>query len=433
MATGGHGQDKPKVKVSSKGPNLGQGKSQGLTQSRTPRPDQKSDLDCLSDSLLKLYKQSSDTSSFLDKPLGDFPTPFDIESLFKMDARKKLSRDTQAQSTPRKVNVKREVRTSEDYEGARPKVDPVASNLQDELRLANKKLCETQMELTTVKIELDKQREEFRDIKRRNVPEKIMPMKYSGNTDFEEYMAQFEAISSMYQWDSHRKAVILLSKLQDQALSVATAEGDKSFEGLVAKLRSTFCPEQQEVYALKLNSRVQGKDESYATLAHEITKLVKKAYSSTDQITRDRLAKDAFVNAITDDSVREKLRDRNPVTVIQALKEVQQIAAHFEMEKHRTKIFQPVRTVEKKTADADKIRYLEEKLEKLQTDLDKYKHDGEKQSDSSRNKGRKELKCFHCKYPGHIKRKCPFLTAGIPVPNQSEDGASCQGNSLGQR
>ena len=154
---------------------------------------------------------------------------------------------------------------------------------------------------------------------------------------------QFEAIAGLQRWSDERKAVVLLSKLEGQALSVATADAEKTYESLVACLKENFSPEQQVIFAMKLNARVQGKDETFEALANDMKKLVRKAYRSADEQTKERLATDAFVNAIADDQVREKLRDRTPGSISEALRSVRQIAVNRDIEKQRVK--QAARTV----------------------------------------------------------------------------------------
>ena len=97
-------------------------------------------------------------------------------------------------------------------------------------------------------------------------PGNLMPMKYSGSTDFDEYRQQFEAIASMNKWSEERRATMLLGRLEGPALSVASSSPDKTYEGLVGRLRENFSPEQAETSAMRLRTRVQAKGESLEAL-----------------------------------------------------------------------------------------------------------------------------------------------------------------------
>ena len=82
----------------------------------------------------------------------------------------------------------------------------------------------------------------------------------------------------------------------------------------------------------------QKSKESFESLSLDIKRLTKKAYAQTDDKTRDRLVRDAFLNAIEDEIIREKLRDRNPSSLADAVREARCLAANKELEKSRAKI-----------------------------------------------------------------------------------------------
>ena len=119
---------------------------------------------------------------------------------------------------------------------------------------------------------------------------------YNGTTDIDEYLNQFIAICEFEEWDDEEAAIILLAKLQGDALSVAAALDDQTLRSLTTNLRRHFAQDQEEVATLKK--------------------------------TRDRLARDAFVNAVSDEKVREKLRDRNPTTLADAVTESKRLTVN---------------------------------------------------------------------------------------------------------
>jgi hypothetical protein len=77
----------------------------------------------------------------------------------------------------------------------------------------------------------------------------------------------------------------------------------------------------------------------------------------------------------------------------------------------------------KKTAKTEKIRSiedLEEQVAQLKVEVAKGYSQGNKKSfqrgDSKfKNKKRKELICFHCQLPGHIRRYCPLKMMGMQM------------------
>jgi hypothetical protein len=285
---------------------------------------------------------------------------------------------------------------------------PQPFDFQRQYAETSQRLVDTQLELARIQRDFIHQQHELTELKNKPTTDKLMPMKYSGKTDFDEYESQFEAIAGLQNWDDDRKAVVLLSKLEGQALTVATAEPRTSYKDLVDCLKENFSPEQQTIFAMKLNSRVQGKDETYEALANDVKRLTKKAYSTADSQTRERLATDAFVNAIADDCVREKLRDKTPSSVTEALKSVRQIAVNREIEKQRVK--QTARRVEASSSNEnDGDRKLQNKIAKLEAEL--------KQFQSERPKMKQPRLCYFCSLPGHVKKFCPFDPANHLLPS----------------
>ena len=151
---------------------------------------------------------------------------------------------------------------------------------------------------------------------------------------------------------------------------------------------------------------------------------------TADNQTQERLATDAFVNAVYDDQIREKLRDKAPVSISEALRNVRQIAVNREIEKQRVK--QSARSVEVKTEENAEMKELRTKLAKLETELQKF--NAEK---PSFKRERKAIICRYCHLPGHIERYCPFNPNNQLIPSgkvqlTDEMMKKLQGNGKGQ-
>ena len=196
----------------------------------------------------------------------------------------------------------------------------------------------------------------------------IKPTKYSGAADLNDYLTQFNSIAKFNGWSTSQKAVVLLSKLEGEALTAAAVLDDPTWDELVEHLRENFSNDRQELAALRLQNRLQQPEESLESLSLDIQKLVKKAYPLADEGTRSRLARDAFINAVSDHTTRDRLRDKNLAHLRDCLQEAKRIHANLEVEQNRSKTFpssgQKVRQVE---SEADYVLKTEFENFKLQS------------------------------------------------------------------
>ena len=275
-------------------------------------------------------------------------------------------------------------------------------------------------EVDELRARLREKEAETEDLKKRLQPRRSLNIKmpsYNGGTDFEEYLTQFISICEFQDWNDDEAAILLLSKLEGNALSVAAALDDQSLRSLVFHLRRQFSQDQEEVATLKLYGRNQKSDETFENLSLDIKRLTKKAYAGTDDRTRDRLARDAFVNAVADESIREKLRDRNPGSLADAVREAICFAANKELEKGRMKVVTP-----KSKSEKSELQQLKEQVRQLEIGAEqpakpqkkpgqnfKRKDRGQPSGSQSRSKTpRDPPSCWRCAQKGHLSRWCPF-------------------------
>ena len=250
----------------------------------------------------------------------------------------------------------------------------------------------------------------------------IKPTKFDGSANVEDYLVQFASIAKFNHWDESQRVAVLLSKLEGEALKAATVLKDPSWDELETQLRTNFGVEQQELASVKLQNRLQKPKETLESLCLDIQKLTTRAFPKADRETRDRLAKDAFVNAIESQTLREKLRDKHLPTLKKSLEEARRLSTNIDIEKTRGKPSSSEKTPPSK-ANNEKTG-LQEQVRRLQDDLDRLKKQDQRrvpqtkpkpQHRQAENLGRgKPLTCFECARPGHIAKYCP-------VPSQLVD------------
>ena len=291
---------------------------------------------------------------------------------------------------------------------------------------------EAKMQFLSASIQLQTKEREILELQQRLAQEKskvnrtadIKPTKFNGKGDLEDYLTQFLAIAKFHGWSDEKKVVILMSKLEGEALSVAAVLREPTFSQLVKQLKENFSCEQQELAAIKLQNRVQLKDESLESLALDIQKLTRYAYVAADERTRNFMARNSFVEAILDPYIRDKLRDKNLPTLQECLQEARRVKANLEVEKNRNKDSLPSGQVSDKKSkretsfsdidQSDQIRRLRQDLDRLQIRNVRGKNQthcrSRPPSRQSRNiqSQRRVPTCYKCTMIGHISKYCPF-------------------------
>ena len=242
----------------------------------------------------------------------------------------------------------------------------------------------------------------------------LKPMKFNGKADLEDYLKQFEAISRFNQWEDRQRAVILMSKLEGEALTAAAVLENPTFDEIVQQLRRIFSPQLQEIAALKLKSRRQESGETLESLSTDVYRLTLKTYPAFDQDVRERIAKDCFTEAIADQRLREKLRDKNLKTLQESVTEARRLQTNLEMEAARVKEARPTvrQTVDRESTDSNS---LQEEVRRMRSEiaaLKKRESRKKEKSSSSRARAvteqRRPVKCYKCTLEGHMAKNCPY-------------------------
>ena len=106
-----------------------------------------------------------------------------------------------------------------------------------------KQRCRMQEEaLDDMRHRLDSSRQP--DTRDRGFFPKVSISKFTGTEDLDDYLIQFEAVSTLQKWTEDEKAVILLSKLEKSALSAVNTSKSRSYTDMVICLKENFLPEQ---------------------------------------------------------------------------------------------------------------------------------------------------------------------------------------------
>lgn len=263
-----------------------------------------------------------------------------------------------------------------------------------------------------------------------SVSEKVtLPQKFDGSTSLTSYLVQFNTLASEQGWNDAKKSIILLGRLKGRALDVATQGEDHSFIELVRRLKRHFVPENEDMYAQQLQAVKKQTSQTWEDLAFQVRELARKAYKTANAATQDRLAISAFIEAIQEDKLRQKLRDSDLSTMEQVLQRIRKLEADQEIESQRGGSKKAVRAIQVGEEEEARIQKIEEQIQSLQTtSRGRGRRGANRTSRGNRGTGRPWPRgrgrgrgngseaaglCYFCGLPDHYMRDCPDRKAWI--------------------
>ncbi|KAI5756531.1 hypothetical protein M8J77_025698 [Diaphorina citri] len=212
-------------------------------------------------------------------------------------------------------------------------------------------------------------------------PIKFEPPVYDGQTAWQIFKRQFEAVCACNMWSASEKTTALMLALRGPAadlIQTLTLDSPVTYDELVRALERRFGDEHmQPVYRIQLRNRMQKSGESLQELHADIERLAYLSYSHSNPELLNVMAYDAFVNAIADPELQLAVRLAGKKTTTEALA----YALTFEAAKQASRTALPVRRV---------------------TFSDEAAH----HSTSDRRNEKDENHCWHCHTRGHSRRDC---------------------------
>ena len=242
---------------------------------------------------------------------------------------------------------------------------------------------------------------------------RVRPSLYNGSTLWEDYHAQFELVAEINGWDRRTKAAYLAVSLSGPAQAVL-GDLDKtqrtSYTDLVAALDSRFgTSNRTEMFRVSLRSRTRKPAETLPELAQAIRRLTRQAYPDAPISLRESIAKDQFIEALTDPELRWKVHQAKATSLTEALDAAVEVEAFFSAEKQRgsgTKILQAVTTQSPTPEDST----LKQELHELKTLVHGLVQQPRGTSDLAQRGWQRTWnspECWACGAQGHIQRYCP--------------------------
>jgi len=144
--------------------------------------------------------------------------------------------------------------------------------------------------------------------------------KFDGKTCVDTYLAKFESCAEYNNWTAKDKADNLKSALTGNAANLRQGNTRATYSEVVGLLQRRYGNSQQhEKYKLELKSRRRRPDEDIQSLAQQVERLVHRAYPRALADIRETLSLDSFIDALDDPPLQCRLREREPVTLNEAV------------------------------------------------------------------------------------------------------------------
>lgn len=225
------------------------------------------------------------------------------------------------------------------------------------------------------------------------------PPTFDGSNSWQDFLVQFEMVSTVNRWDEYTKAYELATSLRGVAQGVVTEiEPAKRFDYdyLVLALTSRFEPvNQQNMYKAQMNSLYRKPGQALPEMAQEIRRITRLAYPSAPIDIRNQLAKDCFIRAINDSKLQLSIFQREPKSIDDCVRFGVEYESFIVDQKRLQSGKQGLRMINANDQNEDEIHV---RLAKISDQIEKLNNQSHKIS--------KVITCFYCGNKGHIKKEC---------------------------
>jgi hypothetical protein len=254
---------------------------------------------------------------------------------------------------------------------------------------------------------------------RRNVSSlKLEP--YDGQTCLKTYLLKFENYCSYYGLNERDSIAFLKQSLIGHAAEILwDVSRQSSLQQLIEALQTRFGRENQiEHYKQLFRSKRQARDESLESLYLDVLRLSNLAYPGERGKLFEQLVRDAYIQAILDTRIRQKLLEFNPPNVFEAHTYASRMQSILEIETSERRNARELKTLPTPSDDSYKIDNLQKQLNELckhvndlaagYTMNQKTRQEDVKSTkpEYTRSKQNNSRLCYYCNKTGHLIAKC---------------------------
>ena len=240
----------------------------------------------------------------------------------------------------------------------------------------------------------------------------IKPERFDGSEDWSTYIQHFEWVSELNGWNDYDKAKFLTVSVTGTARQVLAGVSRNrllDYDTIVHTLRARFDPVGRvELHRIQLKNRVRKPGEPLSDLADDVRRLVDRVFADIPIESREKLARDCFIDALTDGEMRTRILQMRTRSIQEAMEAAIELEALNTAEHERNPPTKKVRELGRANTDDKSLQesireILGEELQKIKIELAaQQKSSGNRQQTNANGR-----RCYNCGSDSHFIKDCP--------------------------
>lgn len=230
----------------------------------------------------------------------------------------------------------------------------------------------------------------------------VKPERFDGTEDWTMYLQHFEWCALLNRWTEEEKAGFLMVSVTGaarQALANVGRNQPLNYSTITRTLQARFDSSGRlELDRLRLKNRQKQKDETLSALADDVKRLVDRVFADIPDEAREKLARDNFIDALTDSDMRIRIiqmRTRNIQEAMEAAIELETLSkAESERNPKRVRELQTESSADQEPTE---LKDLQDQIAKLKKQLQSMEP----------NQSSQTRQCYNCGDTSHMIRDCP--------------------------
>ena len=251
------------------------------------------------------------------------------------------------------------------------------------------------------------------------------PTPYNGKTSLSEYLNHFDLCVAINGWSPSQAGAFLGVSLDGDArrlLEGLSPDTEAGYIQLRQRLKDRFEPANATgMHKAQLRGLERKAEQDIAAFASDILKLVRKSYPQIDPSSQETLAKDRFIDALSDPKLRLWVRQARPKDFAEAIAAAIEGETSLEDAHDRRGGRARVAAEAKPVVEEDRIDQLVELVKRIASPQ------GRGRGRRGNNPGRQRL-CYRCQEPGHFAYEC---RAAAPVPRENRETSAVAVGPIG--